>query len=179
MSTNFQKLQAAINANTPAGTVVAFAGATAPTGWLLCDGSAVSRTQYPALFTAISVTYGIGDAVSTFNLPDLRAAGIRGVGASAKFTANTTVALGQVFDDQFQGWQVGVVNGSTYYGQPDTLGSKVSSTAAAGWATPSLHTSYQSATLGMKAVDNGVNGTPRTGPETTGKAIGMNYIIKY
>jgi microcystin-dependent protein len=56
----------------PVGIVTAYAGATAPTGWLLCDGSAVSRTIYAALFAAIGTAYGIGNGTSTFNLPDLR-----------------------------------------------------------------------------------------------------------
>ena len=45
--------------------------ATAPTGWLLCDGSAVSRTTYADLFAVIGQTYGAGDG-TTFNLPDFR-----------------------------------------------------------------------------------------------------------
>lgn len=57
---------------TPAGTVVAFAGSAAPTGWMLCDGQAVSRTLRPELFAAIGTTYGAGDGSTTFNLPDTR-----------------------------------------------------------------------------------------------------------
>jgi microcystin-dependent protein len=49
-----------------------FAGSSAPTGYLLCDGSAVSRTTYSALFAVTSTTYGVGDNSTTFNLPDLR-----------------------------------------------------------------------------------------------------------
>jgi microcystin-dependent protein len=49
-----------------------YAGATAPSGWLLCAGQAVSRSTYADLFTAISTTYGAGDGSTTFNLPDLR-----------------------------------------------------------------------------------------------------------
>lgn len=56
----------------PAGCVTAFAGSSAPSGWLLCDGSAVNRTTYGALFSVIGTTYGVGDGTSTFNLPDLR-----------------------------------------------------------------------------------------------------------
>lgn len=56
----------------PSGTLTPYAGSSTPSGWLLCDGSAVSRTTYASLFTAISTTYGVGDGSSTFNLPDLR-----------------------------------------------------------------------------------------------------------
>lgn len=53
----------------PAGTIAAFGGAIAPPGWLLFDGSAISRTAYPALFAAIGTTYGAGNGSTTFNLP--------------------------------------------------------------------------------------------------------------
>lgn len=53
------------------GAVMAFAGSTSPTGWLLCDGSAVSRTDYADLYAVIGDTYGAGDGSTTFNLPNL------------------------------------------------------------------------------------------------------------
>ena len=62
----------------PSGTVLYFAGQTAPAGWLKANGAAVSRTAYAALFTAIGTTYGAGDGRSTFNLPDLRGEFLRG-----------------------------------------------------------------------------------------------------
>jgi microcystin-dependent protein len=54
------------------GTVLDFAGAVAPAGWLLCDGSSVSRTTYANLFAVIGVTHGSGDGSTTFSLPDGR-----------------------------------------------------------------------------------------------------------
>ena len=62
----------------PSGTVLYFAGRTAPAGWLKANGAAVSRTAYAALFAAIGTTYGAGDGRSTFNLPDLRGEFLRG-----------------------------------------------------------------------------------------------------
>lgn len=56
----------------PTGTILTSAVNAVPSGWLSCDGSAVSRTTYAALFAAIGVTYGAGDSVTTFNVPDLR-----------------------------------------------------------------------------------------------------------
>lgn len=56
----------------PAGAIMQYGGSSAPTGWLLCDGTAVSRTTYADLFTAISTAYGTGDGSTTFNLPDLQ-----------------------------------------------------------------------------------------------------------
>lgn len=55
-----------------------FAGSVAPDGWLLCDGSAVSRTTYADLFDAIGTTYGNGDGSSTFNLPDVKGRAVFG-----------------------------------------------------------------------------------------------------
>lgn len=49
-----------------------------PSGWLECNGAAVSRTAYAALFLAIGTAYGAGDGVNTFNVPDLRGEFIRG-----------------------------------------------------------------------------------------------------
>lgn len=56
----------------PAGAIVAFGMSTVPTGWLYCNGQAVSRTTYARLFALIATTYGVGDGTTTFNLPDLR-----------------------------------------------------------------------------------------------------------
>lgn len=62
----------------PSGMLAPFAGTTAPSGWFLCYGQAVSRTTYAALFTAIGTVYGIGDGSTTFNLPDLRGRTVAG-----------------------------------------------------------------------------------------------------
>lgn len=78
------------------GSIVPWGGASAPTGWLECDGSAVSRTTYASLFTAIAATYGAGDGSSTFNLPDIRGRTIAGkdnMGGSAanRLTSGSTI----------------------------------------------------------------------------------------
>ena len=67
----------------PTGTVLAYAGNTVPSGFLLCDGRAVSRTTYAVLFAAIGTTYGSGDGSSTFNLPDMRGRVAVGVDSDA------------------------------------------------------------------------------------------------
>lgn len=88
--------QGAVSA--PAGTVEAYAGSTAPTGWLLCAGQAVSRSTYADLFAVVSTTYGTGDGSTTFNLPDLRgrvAAGKDDMGGSAASRlTSTTITSG-------------------------------------------------------------------------------------
>ena len=72
------ELTAALGSAVPSGTVMYFAGRTAPAGWLKANGAAISRTTYASLFEAIGTTYGAGDGRTTFNLPDLRGEFIRG-----------------------------------------------------------------------------------------------------
>ena len=80
-----------------AGMLMPFAGSTAPSGWLLCYGQAVSRTTYADLFSALGTTYGTGDGSTTFNLPDLRGRTIAGQddmgGTSANRLTNQTGGL--------------------------------------------------------------------------------------
>ncbi|MFO0606013.1 MAG: tail fiber protein [Polyangiales bacterium] len=85
-------------AGVPPGTVVAYAGAAAPPGWALCDGRAVSRGgEYEALFRAIGASYGAGDTVTTFNLPDLRGRVIVGAGSGPSLTPR---ALGEQLGEE-------------------------------------------------------------------------------
>jgi microcystin-dependent protein len=70
--TDLNEIKAVVNTNTPTGVINMFAGDTAPVGWLICDGSAISRTDYANLFTLIGTTYGSGDGSTTFNLPNLK-----------------------------------------------------------------------------------------------------------
>ena len=71
------------------GEVRFVAVAAAPTGWLTCDGAAISRTVYARLFAAISTLFGAGDGSSTFNVPDLRGRVPVGVGQGSGLTART------------------------------------------------------------------------------------------
>lgn len=74
----------------PTGTVFPFAGTTAPNGWLLCNGSAISRTVYSQLFAVLGSANGSGDGSTTFNIPDYRGRFLRGVtGASANDPDNS------------------------------------------------------------------------------------------
>lgn len=68
---------------TPAGKLDYFASGSVPTGWLECDGAAVSRSTYAALFTAIGTTYGAGDGSTTFAIPDYRGYFLRAFGTNA------------------------------------------------------------------------------------------------
>ena len=66
-----------------AGEIKALAGATIPAGWLVCDGSAINRIDFSALFAAIGATWGAGDGSTTFNIPDLRGRTAIGAGKGA------------------------------------------------------------------------------------------------
>ena len=72
----------------PTGTILWYAAKTPPSGYLICDGAAVSRLNYAALFAAIGTTFGAGDEATTFQLPDLRAAFIRGAGGKDGYSAS-------------------------------------------------------------------------------------------
>ena len=84
----------------PTGTVVPWTAVSIATGFLECDGTAVSRTTYAALFAIVSTTYGVGDGSSTFNLPDLQDNIAMGKSGSKSLAstggANTVTATGNV-----------------------------------------------------------------------------------
>ena len=80
-----------VTATLPTGMIMAFAGSTAPTGFLLCDGSAVSRTTYADLYAVIGDTYGAGDGSTTFNVPNLQDKFLQGAGTNS---LGTTMSAG-------------------------------------------------------------------------------------
>jgi microcystin-dependent protein len=82
-------------ARVPAGMVMHFAGADAPSGWLVCDGSAVARADYADLFSAIGTGYGAGDGSTTFNLPDLRGEFLRGLDSGRGVDADRALGSAQ------------------------------------------------------------------------------------
>ncbi len=69
---------AAVSVLMPTGSIMPFAGSSAPTGYLLCNNTPISRSTYSALFALVGTTYGAGDGSSTFNIPDLRGRVIAG-----------------------------------------------------------------------------------------------------
>lgn len=82
----------------PVGTVLPYAGSTAPEGWLLCNGSAVSRITYPnlnALMAVSSYPFGSGNGATTFNLPDLAGRMVIGAGDSSSASVPSVRTTGQ------------------------------------------------------------------------------------
>jgi len=90
IQTQLNTLTTNLAAAVPAGVITQFGGSSAPTGWVLCDGTAYSRTvTYNNLFTAIGTTYGTGDGSTTFNVPNLKGR----VPVGQDTTANTTYTI--------------------------------------------------------------------------------------
>lgn len=85
-------------ASVPVGTVCSYAGASAPSGWLLCFGQAINRTTYSALFSVISTAYGVGDGSTTFNLPDCRGRTAVGRDDMGGTTASRVTSAGSGID---------------------------------------------------------------------------------
>lgn len=146
----------------PAGVVLPFAGATAPTGWLLCFGQAVSRTTYATLFTTLGATYGVGDGSTTFALPDLRgrvAAGEDDMGGTAA-SRLTTAGSG------VNGLALGATGGSQTHTLTDAqLPTSVIGTGGSTIARGSTVSDLQ--TIGSGQAHNNTQPT-----------IVLNYIIK-
>ena len=96
----------------PTATIVPWSSSSVPSGFLECDGAAVSRSTYSALFAIVGTTYGAGDGASTFNLPDLQdnvAMGKSGTKALASTGGANTVASGGSVSTNISG----TVGGST------------------------------------------------------------------
>jgi microcystin-dependent protein len=150
------KLEAAVQgALVPVGAVMPFAMNSDPSGWIHCDGAAVSRTiTYAALFAAIGTTYGAGNGSTTFNLPDLRGYFVRGFGTNGDGTASDTFGAKQA--DEFKAHTHQVRNFTTT-------------------TTPGGAVSVRVIQTGENYVASGSNG----GTETRPKNIAMRYCIKF
>jgi len=151
----------------PTGTVMMYAGSSAPTGYLLCDGSAVSRTTYADLFAVCSTTYGSGDGSTTFNVPDARGVFVRGAGTQTISTIDYTGTRGTTQGDQFQG----------HYHDLSPATTPASYNENGGAAGPNIARISTAQTV-LAPTTDGSNGTPRTGSETRPANIVLTYIIK-
>lgn len=147
---------------TPTGSVIAFAGQIAPSGWLLCQGQAVSRTTYADLFDIIGTTYGVGDNSTTFNLPDLRAEFVRG------WDAGRGIDIGRVFGSS----QGGEIQSHTH-----TMTYRRGAEAAGTTTDPNGFLSLNSDT--DQGIYNNSNVVVASGgTETRPRNVAMQYIIK-
>lgn len=96
----------------PVGVIIPYGGTAIPTGWLLCDGRAVSRTIYAGLFAVIGTAYGAGDGSTTFNIPDLREAVPKGAGLTGLSNTHLDadgLEVGEFIDDRIKEHQHQIV----------------------------------------------------------------------
>ena len=129
---------------------------TAPSGWLLCNGNAVSRTTYSTLFASVSTTYGVGDGTTTFNLPDMRSRMPIGTGTGTGLTARTLAGAGGVETVTLTSAQSGV----PAHTHPNTV-------------------TNNAVTSGPKNIDHSHNFTPVSTPLNNGWSIsagGAGYM---
>lgn len=145
-------------ADSPIGSIMPYGGATAPSGWFICDGTELVKTSYPELFAVIGTSFGTPSDNTKFCLPDLREATTKGVGLSGKSNNHYDadgLALGEFIDDRLQ-THTHTYNASTTPGQNGT-------------GVPIL--------LGGSSSTSG-NNSGRSGTTTEVKSVGVNYIIK-
>lgn len=91
--TNFQSLNTPVQQLQPTGGIIMYGGSVAPGGWLVCDGSPVSRTTYSRLFVAIASAYGNGDGSTTFNVPNMSGRFVAGPSPSLSTTLGANGGL--------------------------------------------------------------------------------------
>lgn len=155
-------------ADSPIGSILPYGGATAPSGWFICDGTAVSRTTYAELFAVIGTSFGAGDGSTTFNLPDMRESVPKGAGLTGKTVGNHVktdgLAVGEFIDDRVQ-------EHKHYRFSADNNGSAYAGTGGTGAWTPT-------STVGEYGSETGHIFDARHGATTEVKSVGVNYIIK-
>ncbi len=173
-----QYVDSAVASGVPTGVLTMWSTGTAPSGWLLCNGAAVSRTTYAALFAVIGTTFGAGDTTTTFNLPDYRdrmpigantiAASIGATGGSkdAVVVSHTHTASTTATDSGHQHTYNQTIVGNQFAGT-DTAGN---------FARTAVNTSIGYANISASTTVNstGVSGTNANMPPY----LGINFIIK-
>lgn len=142
----------------PTGSMLPYGGTTAPSGWLLCDGAEVSRSDYASLFAAIGTSFGSGDGSTTFNLPDLRGEFLRGWDNSRGRDPDAATRTG------------GDAVGST---QEDEFMSHTHTTSA-GYSNNKGRVGSDNRHLVFSGHTTGATG----GNETRPKNVAVNFIIK-
>jgi tail collar domain len=176
----------AVNAanGSPPGTVSAYMGTNAPTGWLLCDGSAISRINYAALFAVIGTASGQGDGSATFNLPDMRGVFLRGVnGARSDSYADPddNTLRTNIFAGGNTGNAVGSYQADMFASHNHTIGIGSDGTVIAGNILQGTSgVTFRFSSSGINGDFNGADGSHYAGgSETRPKNTYVNYIIKY
>lgn len=153
----------------PSGIIVSFGGTSVPMGYVLCDGSAISRTTYAALFNAISTTYGVGDGSTTFNVPDLRQRFPLGKAASG--TGSTLGGTGGAIDHTHD------ITHTHQVDPPNTTSGVPSATVAATNLTGSAASTTHTHDVNIAAFTSGAASASTSGTANA-PFLSVNYIIK-
>jgi microcystin-dependent protein len=119
------------------GSIKAWPAAAAPASWLLCDGSAISRTLYPGLFSVIGTNYGTGDGSTTFNLPDMRGRFVLGFGQGAGLANRVLAAVGGEENHQLTVAELAAHTHASFYQTNAAAGSVGTGVGSAGASVPS------------------------------------------
>ena len=161
----------------PAGSVFTFASTTVPSGYLECNGAAVSRSTYATLFAAISTTFGVGDGSATFNLPDLRGQFVRGWANNATGTGDDgrSFASSQSDQNKTHGHTASVTDpGHRHvtkgHGTQDDGGSNLTGSTSGGTSSTSMNDANTGISVSV-ASDGGA--------EVRVKNIALMYVIKF
>ncbi len=160
----------------PAGSVFTFATSTVPSGYLECNGAAVSRSTYASLFSSISTTWGTGDGSSTFNLPDLRGQFVRGWDNSAGVDSGRSFASSQTDQNKQHTHSVtdpGHVHTTTFDNKKYFPGGG-STTVSYGGAG-----GYPADTFTMSSATTGISLANQGGTEVRVKNYALMYVIKF
>lgn len=157
-------------ADAPVGSIQAYGGATAPWGWLLCQGQAISRTTYAELFNVIGTSFGEGDGSTTFNIPDMRESVPKGAGLTG-YTVGSHLdtdglTVGEFIDDRLQDHQHSI----TLAGASSHIGNSASDGSYQNYKTGG-------ATFVSEMRANNIE-VGRSGATTEVKSVGVNFIIK-
>lgn len=174
-----------VNAAAPVGKIMAFAGSTAPSGYLLCNGAAVSRSTYADLFGKIGTTYGAGNGTTTFNLPDLRGRFPLGMDNMGGISANRVTATEADNLGQGAGLETHTLTTSEMPSHRHGLGFyHVASTANAnlGSSNTWAGTASVASTLNLGAIVNGEHITNTGGGGAHNNVppyLTLNYVIKF
>ena len=168
-----------VDLGSPAGIIAPFAGTSAPSGWLSCNGAAVSRTDYATLFAAIGTTWGVGDGSTTFNVPDLRGTFLRGTGTNGTYGTAVGQAVGTYAADTYLNHNHTAT--STDSGHTHTYtaaGGNQTGGAAGSSYTFCSNGGTQTTSTGNANISTTVATSTTGGTETKPKNYGVLYIIK-
>lgn len=150
-------------------------------GWLYCDGSTVSRSTYSVLFGIIGETWGAGDGSSTFAIPDLEGAFLRGTGNGSINSRTKTgpTNVGDFQEDNFQDHRHQIYGNANLYNSYSMWNGVLSSGALGTVAFGGSGSSLASLSIGPANLNSLSFSAPREGEETRPFNAGVRYYIKY